>query len=109
MRLSESCTLILYRLVSNDKKVFFKSSTRINHFKKKIPNIPLPPATIVTRWVTSLSAALYYVENISSVKSPVDVLDEDDALSIEIVRNLLKDIIKQVYYYSCLLYTSRCV
>ena len=48
-------------------------------FKNKNPNLPLPPAPIVTRKGAWLSAVLYYPDT-------VDELDKD-----------------------CLLYTSRCV
>ena len=66
------------RLVSDGKNVFGKSPMRIDLFRNKCPNFPLPPTLIATQRGTWLSAVLYYVHNSDSVKSVVDELDKDD-------------------------------
>ena len=38
------------RLISNGKKVFVNSPMRIDPFKNKNSNLPLPPATILIHW-----------------------------------------------------------
>lgn len=79
------------KLVSNGKKIFVKAPTRIDLFRNTNPNIPLPPTPIVTRWGTLLSAVVYYAEHFDDFKTVLDQLNEDDASSIEIVKNLLSD------------------
>lgn len=78
-------------LISNGKKVFVKAPTRIDLFKAKNPDLALPPRPIVTRWGTWLQAVVYYADNFEKFKSVVDELNKDDASSIEILQNLLKN------------------
>ena len=78
------------RLVSNGRKVLNLLGELI-FLKTKILTFHLPPAPIVTRWRAWLSSVLYYANDFDSVKSVVDELDKDDAQSIEILQNLLKD------------------
>jgi hypothetical protein len=47
------------KMISNVKKIFKKSPKRINIFKEKYPEIPLPPNPILTRWGTWINASLY--------------------------------------------------
>lgn len=79
------------KLISNGKKVFVKAPTRIDLFKAKNPDLALPPRPIVTRWGTWLEAVVYYADNFENIKSVIDELNKDDASSIEILQNLLKD------------------
>ena len=79
------------KLVSNGKNFFLKSPSRIDLFREKNPDLPLPPAPVITRWGTWLSAVLYYGTNFESFASVVNELNKNDASSIEIVQDLLKD------------------
>jgi len=38
-------------LINDGKKVFSKAPYRIQLYKEKLPNTPLPPQPIITRWV----------------------------------------------------------
>jgi len=71
------------KIIANVKKVFLKAPYRIATFKDKAPNIPLPPAPVLTRWGTWIRAAVYYCEHLEIIKSIVDSLDKEDAISIE--------------------------
>jgi hypothetical protein len=51
------------KLVANGKKIFVKSPARIELFKNKAPDTPLPPTAVITRWGTWLDATVYYGEN----------------------------------------------
>lgn len=48
--------------ISNDKKVFLKSPSRIAVFKEKFLNLFPPPQPVITRWGTWLEAAEYYAK-----------------------------------------------
>jgi hypothetical protein len=58
---------VLYKnldyLEANGKKIFAKFPARIELFKNKAPDIPLPPTPVITCWGTSLDANVYYAEN----------------------------------------------
>lgn len=77
-------------LISNVKKIFVKSPSRINLFKDIAPTICLPPEPILTRWGTWLKAALYYAANYQTVKDIVERLDPEEASSIEKAQELVK-------------------
>lgn len=70
------------KIIVNVKKVFLKAPYRVAIFKDKASNVPLPPAQILTRWGTWIRAALYYCEHLEIIKSIVDALDKEDAISI---------------------------
>lgn len=53
--------------ISLIKKIFMKAPSRIQIFKSKLPEVPLPPEPVLTRWATWLKAALYYAEHISEI------------------------------------------
>lgn len=73
------------------KKIFLKAPSRIQIFRNIAPNIPLPPEPILTRWGTWINAVIYYCEHFLLIKRVVMELDEDDAISIKKVRDLIKD------------------
>lgn len=57
--------------------------------KEKLPNIPLPPEPIVTRWGTWLEAAGFYAEYYDQFCQVINELDEDAAISIAKVKELI--------------------
>ncbi len=82
-------------LVSNGKKIFLKAPSRVEIFKDIAPNLALPPQPVLTRWGTWISAAIYYATNFDAVTEIINHLDEEDASSIRIVKQLLlKDSIR---------------
>jgi len=46
------------KIISNVKKIFKKSPSRVQIFKTHAPNIPLPPEPVITRWGTWLNASI---------------------------------------------------
>lgn len=71
------------------KKVFLKAPGRKQLFKQYAPNIPLPPKPIITRWGTWLAAVKYYSVHLSKLCDVFDMLDEDEAASICMIKNIL--------------------
>lgn len=55
-------------LIVNVKKTFLKSPLRVQRYKDVLPNIPLPPEPVLTRWGTWLEAAFFYADNFDSIK-----------------------------------------
>jgi hypothetical protein len=55
-------------LISNTKKVFLKAPTRVQRYRDVLPDTPLPPEPILTRWGTWLRAAVFYCENFDDIK-----------------------------------------
>ena len=52
---------------------------------------PLPAQPRLTRWGTWLVAAVYYAENLDSLSSVLNGLDADDAASVGIVQQIVKE------------------
>lgn len=77
-------------LVSNVKKSFLKVPSRIQTLKSIVPDIPLPPQPILTRWGTWIDAVLYYCKHFEIIKNIIDMLDENDAESIKKCKQILK-------------------
>ncbi|KAJ4445649.1 hypothetical protein ANN_12332 [Periplaneta americana] len=65
------------KLVSTIKKIFIKAPTRIQLFREQLPNVPLPPEPILTRWGTWLQAVEYYSKHLEEIKNFVLKLGED--------------------------------
>lgn len=70
------------KIIANLKKIFSKRPYRILIFKDKAPNIPLPPAPILTRCGTCIRAAVDCCEHLEIIESLVDSYDKEDAISI---------------------------
>lgn len=79
------------RLIANVKKVFLKAPSRVAIFKDIAPQVALPPQPITTRWGTWIEAVCYYANNLEMIRNVLDALDEDDAMSIKISKNLVND------------------
>lgn len=56
-------------LISNVKKIFLKAPIRIQLYKEKLPEVPLPPEPVVTRWGTWLNAAIFYAKHFTELKT----------------------------------------
>jgi hypothetical protein len=50
-------------LLANGKTIFVKLPARIEFFKNKAPETPLPPNPVIICWGTWLHAIVYCVEN----------------------------------------------
>jgi tRNA A58 N-methylase Trm61 len=48
-----------------------KAPLRVQHFKRALPNVSLPPEPVLTRWGTWLDAAVYYANNFQDFKKIV--------------------------------------
>ena len=67
-----------------------KAPSRIQYYKDKYPNLPLPPQPVITRWGTWLDAALFYADNYDAIKSVIDDLT-DSSTALSNAKNLLKN------------------
>ncbi|PSN40041.1 hypothetical protein C0J52_22487 [Blattella germanica] len=54
-------------LISNGKKLFLKAPARVQVYKDCLPEVPLPPEPVVTRWGTWLNAILFYQKHFNEV------------------------------------------
>lgn len=52
--------------------------------------MPLPPQPVITRWGTWLEAVSYYVKYYDQIKTIVNLLRSDDALSIRCAKSVLQ-------------------
>jgi hypothetical protein len=43
---------LVNELIANVKKVFLKAPLRVEVFKTSLPDVPMPPEPIITRWNT---------------------------------------------------------
>jgi hypothetical protein len=75
-------------LIYNVKKIFLKTSLRVEKFKQEAPSLSLPPMPVITRWGTWLDAAMCYCENYSTIEKIVGELDSNEASSIKFVKEL---------------------
>jgi hypothetical protein len=80
------------KLIAKIKQIFLKAPSRTILFKNKVPGTPLPPQPIITRWGTWLEAASYYCKHFNEVKSVVQELDPDKAVSIKVSQNIFTQI-----------------
>lgn len=101
------------KLISSVKKIFLKAPQPLPVFKEIFPNLQYPPEPIITRWGTWLEAAFYYADNqnLSTIRSIVDILDENASAIRKAKQLLAKDSIKcnlttikhKFYFLYCLL------
>jgi hypothetical protein len=79
------------KLLAKRKKIFVESPARIELFKNKAPDTPLPPTPVITRWGTWLDATVYYAENFEIFCSVVNEYDGDDVSSVTILQDIFQD------------------
>ena len=75
-------------LINNVKKVFIKSPVRVQLYKERLGNIPLPPLPVVTRWGTWLEAAFFYEEHFEEIKSLITELTDSTSAALEECKRL---------------------
>lgn len=90
---------LINKLVSVGKKIFLKAPKRVEIFKRILPNVPLPPEPVITRWGTWLTAVLYYANHFDKIKQVIEELEED-AASIKTAKELVRNpkIMPQLIY-----------
>ena len=81
---------LLNELIKNGKKVFVKAPLRVQLFKERVPNTPLPPEPVLTRWGTWLDAAIYYADNFGNFKKVIFKLPESASTAIKDCQRVLK-------------------
>jgi hypothetical protein len=79
------------KLVANGEKMFVKYPDRIEIFKNKAPDTPLPPTSLIIWWGTWLDAIVYYAENFEIFCSVANEFDGDDATSIATLQDIFQD------------------
>ena len=77
------------RLIYTCKSVFIKAPRRTEIFKEMLPDVPLPPAPVLTRWGTWLNAVGYYVKHFEDVASVVMSLNAEESCTIKECQELL--------------------
>lgn len=70
-------------LISNVKKVFLQSPTRIKTFKSIAPDLKLPPQPVLTRWGTWIEIAMYYSENLKLIRFVLNEIPSNVAESVK--------------------------
>jgi hypothetical protein len=78
------------KLISSVKKVFLKAPLRAQRYKEKMPNIPLPPEPVITRWGTWLNAAVFYAEHFQTIKELILEFERNHNSSIIKCQSILK-------------------
>jgi hypothetical protein len=54
-----------------------QSLLRVQFYKETLPNLPLPPQPVITRWGTWLKAAIFYSDNYIDVKNLILQIADD--------------------------------
>lgn len=74
------------------KNTFLIAPSREIIFKNTAPDLSLPPEPITTRWGTWVKAACYYCEHHETLKSIVNSLDKEEAISIKNPQKFFDDL-----------------
>jgi hypothetical protein len=77
-------------LISSVKKIFLKAPLRVQRYKEKMPNIPLPPEPVLTRWGTWLNATVFYAEHFQPIKELILEFEQNHNSSIIKCQSILK-------------------
>ena len=91
-RIAETIRLhfpLVNTLISSVKKIFSKAPLRIEKYREKLVNIPLPPEPILTRWGTWIEAVLFYADNFADIKEVVESFNSENAASIASAKDVL--------------------
>ena len=63
------------------------------YYKKKLPNVPLSPQPIITRWGTWLEAAFFYCKHFSDIKQLITELSNENCQALLDARHLMENIL----------------
>lgn len=77
------------QLISKVKKIFVKAPLRVQFYKERLPNTPLPPEPILTRWGTWLKAAIFYADHFDAIKTVVSELTDSNCAALQECKELL--------------------
>ncbi|KAH6944107.1 hypothetical protein HPB50_001923 [Hyalomma asiaticum] len=69
-------------LIASAKAMFLKAQSRVRSFKNKLPDVPLPPEPIVTRWGTWLEAVEYYNCYFSYIEVLINGFSGDESAAV---------------------------
>jgi hypothetical protein len=64
------------------RKVFLKTPHQVQSYKQHLPDAPLPPGPVPTRWGTWTEAVTFYSEYSETVKSVVAKIPSESAVSV---------------------------
>lgn len=81
---------LVNKLISNVKKIFLKAPLRVEVYRNMLPDIPLPPQPVITRWGTWIEAALFYAVHYDSIKNVVNEFTSESAEAIGKCQSLFK-------------------
>ena len=79
------------KFIWNVFKIFRKAPSRISYFIEQVPNIPLSPEPVLTRWGTWIAAVDYYTENFKIIKNIVKAFDKKESLVIKKAQKLFQN------------------
>lgn len=72
-------------LIHSIKGIFLKSRVRVRLFHQELPDVPLPPKPVITRFATWLSAVLYYSIYFERVSSLIIKMDSAESSCIMVL------------------------
>src|SRR5258705_5850415 len=100
--------MLINGLISNVKKVLLKSPLRVQIYKEKLPDVPLPPEPVITRWGTWLNAAIFLANHYAGIKEVILGVDPGSSQAVRNCVGIFNDetIANQLAYikvhFSCL-------
>lgn len=77
------------KLINNVKKTFLKAPSRVQIYKEVLPDVPLPPEPIITRWGTWIEAVIFISQNYEGIKSVFERLNDDSSACVQTCNELL--------------------
>ncbi|KAH6933145.1 hypothetical protein HPB50_012496 [Hyalomma asiaticum] len=76
-------------LIAAGKAVFLKAPSRVRAFKEQLPDVPLPPEPVVTRWGTWVKAVDYYNKHFAGVKAVINSFAADESIAVRRAQTVL--------------------
>lgn len=86
-----SCYSNVNTFISNVKKIFLKSPSRVAKFREMAPGVALPPQPIVTRWGTWLDAAVYYSIHYKKIVDIIKTFTSEDCSAIRATESVVSN------------------
>lgn len=103
------------KVISIGKKVFLKEPAHVQLYKDRLPEVPLPPEPVLTRWGTCLYAVSFYQENFDQLKDVVASIDDSHTACVREAKctfdcdTVYRDINFIHTHYSSLSKTIKCL